>query len=131
MTATTKDQSFADAQAALRQSQRRVVGDDIGCEDATPDPDKRSRTVLWALVIALAVAVVAIGFYAPRASAAEPEREPPSPRTHQLTVCMPDSPCERRGRPMGATACSLDAASEKLLAGLPSGTLITCVRVEK
>lgn len=84
------------------------------------------------LAAVLAAAVVAIMVYAPRASAAEPqEAAPPSTRTHQLTVCRPAADCESRGRPLGATACSLDAASEKLLAGLPSGTLIACVRVAK
>lgn len=78
---------------------------------------------------ARAILAIAAALVATQASAAEPE--PLSPRTHQLTVCLPDAPCERRGRPMGETACALDAASERLLAGLPKATKISCERIKQ
>lgn len=64
------------------------------------------------------------------ASVVQAEPIPKSERSHQLTVCVPDKPCEARGKPMGVTACELDAASERLLAGLPKATRITCERVK-
>lgn len=88
-----------------------------------------ARGIHLAIAAMLAVGCVAIAFGVSRVRAAELESAPPSARSHQLTVCPPDKPCERRGRPMGATACSLDAASERLLAGLPKATRISCERV--
>jgi hypothetical protein len=85
-------------------------------------------TPLWPWI---APALLVIGAIAIARGVFAAEVEPPSPRTHQLTVCRPGEDCQARGRPMGATACSLDAASERLLAGLPSGTLITCVQVKR
>ena len=94
------------------------------------DPVRRNRLCGWVVAAMVSVGVIAlVRGGCPSARAAEVE--PPSPRTHQLTVCQPGQDCERRGRPMGATACSLDMASERMLAGLPSGTWIACVRVAK
>ena len=80
---------------------------------------------LMAAGAALGVAAVVIGVGPARAA----EREDRYPPTHQLLVCEPGKDCERRGRPMGATACNLDLASERMTAGLPSGTWLACVRV--
>lgn len=87
-----------------------------------------ARDVAMVVAIMVSLGLIALLFFAPLARATESDRYPP---THQIVVCVPGKDCERRGRAMGATACSLDAASEKLLANLPSGTWIACVRIAK
>lgn len=86
----------------------------------------------WAYLgpaLALAGALVFTAF-APKARAAmEGLTEPESPRTHQLIECAYHSPCRPRGRPMGETACGLDAAS--LANVLPAGSRTKCERVKK
>lgn len=76
------------------------------------------------------VGVLVFTAFAPKARAAmEGLTEPESPRTHQLVECAYHSPCRPRGRPMGETACKLDAAS--LANVLPKGSRTTCERVKR
>lgn len=70
------------------------------------------------------VSLVLVGAAAWAGPAGAEDRYPP---THQLVICRPDLPCERRLPPSGKTACELNAASERLLAILPSGTWIVCM----
>ena len=86
------------------------------------------RIIAGTLATAVGVALL-IGFTTGGARAAmEGLAEPESPRTHQLTECRPGEPCRSRGRPMGVTACSLDAASLANVA--PKATVIRCERVK-
>jgi len=84
------------------------------------------RPCRWPVALAIGAGVL---FAATVARAAmEGLAEPESPRTHQLTECRPGEPCRSRGRPMGVTACSLDAASLANVA--PKATVIRCERVK-
>lgn len=63
--------------------------------------------------------------YAPRARAADDVGR--SPATHQLWSCTGNVTCKPHGRPMGQTACLLDAAS--LANVLPAESKVACHRI--
>ena len=91
-----------------------------------------SRARTWLLIgPAMILAGVALTtIFAPRARAAveglvEPDRSLP---THQLWSCSGATTCKPHGRPMGQTACLLDAAS--LANTLPPGSRVACHRVK-
>lgn len=89
-----------------------------------------TRVINIGVVTACLLGLAAIVLYAPRAGAAvEALQEPPSPRTHQLWACAGETSCTPIGRPMGATACQLDAAS--LANTLPKGSRVACERVKR
>lgn len=89
-----------------------------------------SRAFNIGVVAAVIVGLAVIVLYAPRASAAiEALQEPPSPRTHQLWACAGETSCKPIGRPMGKTACDLDAAS--LANKLPKGSRVSCQKVAR
>lgn len=79
----------------------------------------------------VAPAMVIIGCIAIARGVKGAEREDRYPPTHQLIVCEPGKECQKRGRQMGATACNLDLASDRLQADLPPGTWLTCVKAGK
>ncbi len=92
------------------------------------EPPRIVNAFNMCVVAALILGLAAIVLYAPRASAAiEALQEPPSPATHQLWACAGATACKPYGRPMGKTACDLDAAS--LTNALPPGSRIYCTRV--
>lgn len=84
--------------------------------------------IIAGTIAAAAGVVVLIGLTTEARAAIEALSEPESPRTHQLIECPPGEPCKSRGRPMGVTACNLDAAG--LVAIVPKATVITCKRVK-
>ena len=82
----------------------------------------------WLLLgpaMALAGALIVVTF-APRARAAADNDR--SPATHLLWSCQ-DNACRSHGKPLGQTACLLDAASMANV--LPKGSRVTCQRVAK
>lgn len=79
--------------------------------------------------IFLTIGAVCLAYGVTKVRGAELEAMPPSPRTHQLVVCKPDEECVARGKPRGATACLLDAASDRMNRDLPKGTRVECRRV--
>lgn len=86
-----------------------------------------TRTRAWLyLGPALALAgVMLFTTFAPRAKAAADHDR--SPATHLLWSCSTDGPCRSHGKPLGQTACLLDAAS--LANVLPKGSRVKCERV--
>lgn len=87
----------------------------------------RARTWLY-LGPAIALAgLMLFTMFSPRARAAADHDR--SPQTHQLWVCTGQTSCRPRGKPLGHTACLLDAASEANT--LPKGSRVWCARIEK
>ena len=76
-------------------------------------------------VVALS-GVIIFTVFAPRAKAAADDDR--SPATHLLWSCQ-DNACRSHGKPLGQTACQLDAAS--LANVLPKGSRVTCQRTAK
>lgn len=88
------------------------------------------RTLAYLAPALILAGAILLATFAPKARAAmeglvEAERYPP---THQLKECRPGEICKVRGRPMGETACLLDAAS--LASVAPKATVIKCERVK-
>jgi hypothetical protein len=82
----------------------------------------------WLLLgpaMALAGALIVVTC-APRARAAADHDR--SPATHLLWSCQQDA-CRSHGKPLGQTACLLDAAS--LANAMPKGSRVTCQRMTK
>lgn len=85
-----------------------------------------SRIHTWLLIgptVAL-IGLMLVVTFGPRARAAADHDRPTA--THQLWSCSGVT-CRPHGRPLGRTACELDAAS--LANTLPSGSKVTCQRV--
>lgn len=82
----------------------------------------------WIAAALTAAGVVALAYMAPRATAAEPERQPP--RAWAIERCL-DERCEVLGsRYSGPTACAVDAASERLARQQPTGARLACVKAK-
>lgn len=82
----------------------------------------------WIAAALTAAGVVTLAYMAPRATAAEPERQPP--RAWAIERCL-DERCEVLGsRYSGPTACAVDAASERLVRQQPSGVRLACIKFD-
>ena len=97
--------------------------------DNTHPPGVREpRRLTWLPYAALAATVVLLGVIVANECRAAADHDR-SPATHQLWSCTGNTTCKPHGRPMGQTACLLDAAS--LANTLPSGSKVACHRVKR
>ena len=81
----------------------------------------------WIAAALTAAGIVTLAYMAPRATAAEPERQPP--RAWAIERCLDDTCGMLPARYSGPTACSVDLAS---LANVsPKGARLACIRVKQ